>query len=91
MTPKKEGRLRDKLKKLFESEKNLPVSLSWVESPNTSPGIPDLSYCHRGVEGWVELKCGPFVEVRATQVNWFEDRIAAGGRPLFLAQWAPIT
>jgi len=58
-----------------------------VESPSTSPGIPDLSYCHRGVEGWIELKCGPLVEVRATQVNWFEDRIAAGGWPLFLAQW----
>lgn len=87
MTPKKEKGLRDTLKTLFGSKSHLPISLSWIESPDTSPGVPDLSYCHNGVEGWIELKCGPRVEVKATQVNWFEDRIAAGGLPLFLAQW----
>lgn len=53
----------------------------------TSAGIPDLSYCCYGREGWVELKAGPCIEVRPTQVSWFKDRIKAGGWPLFLIKW----
>lgn len=59
--------------------------LSWVESHATSAGIPDLNYCIEGCEGWVELKSGDF-DVKATQVMWMEDRIVAGGHPIFLVE-----
>jgi len=75
------------LERLVKEVEGSPLSTSWVESPNTSPGIPDLSYCHKGVEGWLELKAGPKPEIRVTQERWFEERIEAGGHPLILAQW----
>lgn len=56
----------------------------------TSAGIPDCNYCYAGVEGWLELKAGPDIEVRPTQLVWFRDRIKAGGWPLFLVQWGDI-
>lgn len=83
----REDGLRAYLKGLFKEVEGSPLSISWVESPSTSPGIPDLSYCHKGIEGWLELKAGPKPEIRVTQERWFEERIEAGGRPLILAQW----
>ena len=82
-----EDDLRAYLKRLFKEVEGSPLSISWVESPSTSPGIPDLSYCHKGIEGWLELKAGPKPEIRVTQERWFEERIEAGGHPLILAQW----
>ena len=66
------------------------MHLSWIESHSTSIGVPDLNYSYYGVEGWLELKCGPDIDVRAAQVIWMEDRIAAGGFPLFLIQYGDI-
>lgn len=66
------------------------LHLSWIESHATSAGFPDIDYCCYGVCGELELKAGPDIEVRATQVNWFRDRIAAGGHPLFLAKWGDV-
>lgn len=34
------------------------------------------------------MKAGPDVDVKASQVLWFEERIEAGGHPLFLVLWA---
>ena len=82
-----EDDLRAYLKRLFKEVEGSPLSISWVESPSTSPGIPDLSYCHKGIEGWLELKAGPKPGIRVTQERWFEERIEAGGHPLILAQW----
>jgi hypothetical protein len=62
------------------------IDISWVESPFTSPGIPDMSYCYAGIEGWIELKAFPNIYIRPTQVRWFKDRVAAGGFPLLLVQ-----
>ena len=86
---KKESALRQKIKDCVKCiiSAGHPMHLSWIESHATSAGVPDVNYCCYGVEGWLELKAGPDIEVRSTQVRWFRDRIAAGGWPLFLIQW----
>ena len=61
--------------------------MSWIENHSTSIGVPDINYSYYGVEGWVELKCGPEIEIRAAQKIWMEERIEAGGFPLFLIQY----
>lgn len=60
------------------------MHLTWVESHDTALGAPDVQYAIDGVEGWLELKAGPGIDVRASQVRWMEDHIEAGGCPLFL-------
>ena len=87
--PKKETALRNKLKKLFKSMSNAgsSVHLTWVESHATSLGVPDLNYCVDGVEGWLELKAGPHIDIRASQVIWMKEHIASGGWPLFFISW----
>jgi len=70
---------------------------SRVES-ETSPGIPDVNFCVRGVEGWVELKSTaktsghPFRRrgdkgkgLRAAQIRWITGRVKEGGRVWILA------
>lgn len=69
---------------------NHSLHLSWIESHATSAGFPDVDYCCYGVCNQLELKAGPDLEVRATQVAWFKDRIEAGGHPLFLVQWGDV-
>lgn len=80
-----ENGLRVKVKEALKDK----AHLSWVESHSTSPGVPDLNYCIDGVEGWLELKSGSF-DVKASQVRWFEDRVAKGGWPLFLIEMGGI-
>lgn len=58
--------------------------LSIVESHATSPGIPDVNYCVKGVEGWIELKQFPKIDIKTSQVRWFRERVKAGGFPLFV-------
>lgn len=53
-------------------------------------GFPDFNYSCYGVEGNVELKAGPDLEVLASQVLWMKGRTAAGGWPLFLIQWGDV-
>lgn len=86
----KEKKLRKIVKKCLGSSTSSDFHVSWVESHDTAIGIPDLNYCVRSVEGWLELKCGPEIEVRAAQVRWMEERIASGGWPLFLIQYGDI-
>ena len=86
MIRKKENALRKGVKRVISSLDNSPLHVSWVESHDTAIGIPDLNYCCEGVEGWIELKCAPNIEIRAAQVIWFENRIRAGGHPLFLVE-----
>ena len=85
---KKESVLRKTVKDLIVRADSPKISASWIESHATSIGVPDLNYCYCGVEGWIELKAGPDVDVKASQVLWFEDRVEAGGHPLFLISWA---
>ena len=58
-----------------------------MESHATSLGVPDLNYCVDGVEGWLELKAGPDIDIRASQVIWMKEHIASGGWPLFFISW----
>jgi len=53
-----------------------------VETAGTGLGIPDLNYCARGTEGWLELKAmyeGWRVPLRPEQCAWHGQRIRAGG------------
>jgi hypothetical protein len=56
-----------------------------IESRSTGRGVPDSNYCHRGVEGWVEMKKANGHKVRVTpeQVGWAERRMRCGGRVFF--------
>ena len=53
-----------------------------VELGLIAAGVPDLNYCGRGAEGWVECKAtsGFAVKVRPFQVAWIERRLRFGGR-----------
>lgn len=68
-----------------------------VESPDTSPGIPDVHYKLAGAEGWFELKEArgkspaiPFPStehgLRKTQIPWISDYVALGGICHIVAQ-----
>ena len=78
------------MKQAVASGQDSNLHLSWIESHSTSIGAPDLNYCYYGTHEWMELKCGPDIDVRAAQVVWMEDRIIAGGFPLFLIQYGDI-
>ena len=89
----KETALRKRVKRAVKSaneDYGEEVHISWVESHETVLGIPDLNYCYKEVEGWIELKAGPDIEVRSSQVRWMKDRIKAGGYPLFLIEWGSM-
>lgn len=83
---KKETALREKLKRLRKEHKLEDISLSWIESHATAIGIPDLHYCYNGIEGWVELKAFPDIDIRANQCVWMETNIKAGGKPFFIIE-----
>jgi hypothetical protein len=83
---KKENALRKLVKNLFADDEG--VHLTWIESHATALGAPDIQYCCDSVEGWMELKAGPDIDVKASQVTWMRKHIAAGGYPLFLIQWS---
>lgn len=57
-----------------------------IESGLTGGGVPDVSFCRDGVEGWIELKWTPGWKprIRAEQIGWAERRLRHGGRVLML-------
>ncbi len=69
------------LRQIFQ--KYLP-EFHWqsVETFSTGRGVPDLNYCFRGTEGWIELKrrVGNRVALSPEQIAWIERRGRAGGR-----------
>ncbi len=73
------------LRKIFQ--RHLPT-FHWqaVETWSTGQGVPDVNFCHDGIEGWIEFKATKAwaVQVRPGQVAWIERRARAGGR-VFLA------
>ena len=61
--------------------------------PPPSPGIPDVNYCIKGVEGWIELKMGLLRErpfnarnkgLRISQKRWIRERLKTNGRVFVL-------
>ena len=67
--------------------------LQRIES-STDKGIPDVNYCLRRVDGWIELKVGrvPGTKPRTLkleQVMWAEARESAGGRSYLLVRYLP--
>lgn len=63
------------------------IHFSRVESHATSPGIPDLSFCVAGCEGFIELKSWDPKKgftLRRSQVAWTRARDRAGGRVFLL-------
>lgn len=66
---------------------------SMVESPETSPGIPDLNWCLNGREGWSELKYsgnGHLPHMRPLQIQWIRRRVAAGGNVSVITYHRPM-
>lgn len=70
------------------------VHLQRVETP-VGQGVPDVNYCHRGTEGWLELKSwsrkterGQFKipSIRPAQIAWLRKRREAGGRAYLLCR-----
>lgn len=62
-----------------------------IESPDTSPGVPDVNYIVGGTEGWIELKEArhaksevPFpteeTGLHRTQIIWIEEHVTYEGR-----------
>ena len=48
-----------------------------------NPGVPDVNYCLRGQEGWIEfkwIKKKKGADIRPAQIAWFRNRVEAGGR-----------
>lgn len=60
-----------------------------IESHETAVGIPDVSYCIKGYNNFIELK---YTEkengciLRASQCAWFKKRVKAKGQPWLLLQ-----
>lgn len=69
--------------------KHIPT-FDWqgIETGGTGRGIPDMNYCHHGVEGWIECKAtdGWVVDLRPEQVAWMMRRHRAGGRVWILVR-----
>lgn len=52
---------------------------------STGSGVPDLFYCDKGRECWIELKATPHLtekKIRTSQWIWFKNLLKAGGRGL---------
>ena len=75
------------LRKHFRAK--LP-DMDWqsVETGGTGRGVPDLNFCWRGIEGWVEFKLakGWQVSLRPEQVGWLMRRSRAGGRTFIITR-----
>lgn len=69
--------------------RTLNVHMVAIES-RTYPGIPDINYCHRGIEGWIELKMVRGNTLRhpmtAQQRNWIRSRRNEDGRIFILTR-----
>ncbi len=72
---------------LRDACKGTGIHFSRVESHATSPGIPDLSFCVAGCEGFIELKSWDPKKgftLRQSQVAWTRARDRAGGTVFLL-------
>lgn len=82
----------------LNSSSDIKPHVLHVESPVTSPGIPDLDVAmvRNGVqyEFHLEVKYSPWKqapEIRPTQIKWFRDRIRNGGNCAVVWKEGPDT
>jgi Holliday junction resolvase len=69
------------LRQIFR--KHLPdFDFQSVETWSTGRGVPDINFCHRGIEGWIECKqtSGWRITIAPEQVAWIERRLRSAGR-----------
>lgn len=94
MSGSAESLQEDKFRREFiaalEDSPHLNAHVSYIESHQVTPGIPDLHVLAFGeVEAWIELKvvkCKPndTITVRPSQKLWHRKRNKAGGKSWFV-------
>lgn len=63
---------------------------SYIESPETSPGIPDVNIAFPGIEVFIEFKFSnnpnKMPRIRPSQVRWFRKRSILDSRSFLFAK-----
>jgi len=92
-----ESQLWDRVRKGLVEASDLKIDIHRVENM-VGAGMPDVNFCYKGVEGWVELKHAdkppardstPVYHsggLRPDQIVWIHKRARAGGRVFVLAR-----
>ena len=86
-----EKKFKKKLAQAFKERYGHTVHIDMVESPDTSPGIPDMNIAMFGGEFWVETKFskeGDVPKMRPPQIAWFKNRRRAGAHHNTCVLWA---
>ena len=57
-----------------------------IETGGTGKGVPDVNYCHKGKEIWIELKSIEGLKSTLTpfQIAWIYNRYQSGGNAFIL-------
>ncbi len=57
-----------------------------IETGGTGKGVPDVNYCHKGKEIWIELKSIEGLKSTLTpfQIAWIYNRYRSGGNAFIL-------
>lgn len=87
--PNERDAMRAAIRRALRKE-SLPWHATWVESPRTSAGAPDLHLTWDGMSSWVELKAlerwparrETRIRIRSLtelQILWAEEEFGAGG------------
>ena len=67
----------------FDTMFHEDAHVSFTESLDLNPGVPDLHVTVHGMSFWIECKVwrpGRMPSIRPTQVKWIEKELAANGR-----------
>ena len=62
--------------------KQLPqVHFQPIEIGGTGHGVPDVNFCYKSIEGFIEFKMakGGKIGLRPEQIGWIKERIRYGG------------
>lgn len=66
------------LKAAFYAELDIKQHMTRIESNMTGQGIPDVNFCYKGRECWIELKVGDN-KLSPMQIAWQSQHRQAGG------------
>ena len=75
--------------KLWQDVKKALKDAHLVRIENkSSPGVPDVNGCYKGIEFWLELKVikGNSLQLSKFQKAWIYERTRAGGKVFVLAR-----